>query len=174
MESIGASTQAMGITPVMGHFLDELVKNPPGPMSQLVSRLHVDPGWVTDIVDRLEARGYVTRRPSASDRRVKVIQVTPAGRRTWDEIQDLMYSPPAAVNDLPEEDLRALLRIGERISAAQQPEPQAAEAAPPPPESDLRSRHRRARALADLERERRALDRAAPRARAGRHRTRPG
>ena len=117
MESLGASTQQMGVTPVMGHFLDELAKMPAGPMSQLVARMEVDPGWVTDIIDKLEARGDVVRRPSTEDRRVKIIQLTERGRRTWQEIQDLMDTPPPEVNDLPEEDLKALLRIGERISA---------------------------------------------------------
>ncbi len=124
MESLGASTQRMGVTPVMGHFLDELAKMPPGPMSQLVTRMEVDPGWVTDIIDKLEARGDVVRRPSTEDRRVKIIELTDKGRRTWKEIQDLMDTPPPEVDDLPEEDLKALLRIGERISAsAQKPTP---------------------------------------------------
>jgi len=67
----------------MGHFLDEIVKMPPGPMSKLVARMEVDPGWVTDIVDKLEARGDVVRRLSHEDRRVKIIELTPKGRRTW-------------------------------------------------------------------------------------------
>ena len=122
MESLGVAMQKLRLTPTMGHFLDEIVKMPPGPMSQLVARMEVDPGWVTDIVDKLEARGDVVRRPSHEDRRVKIIELTPKGRRTWQQIQDLMYSPPPEVRDLPEEDLKVLLRIGERMSAeAQRP-----------------------------------------------------
>jgi len=117
MESLGAAMQELGLTPVMGHFLDEIVKMPPGPMSQLVARMEVDPGWVTDIVDKLEKRGDVVRRPSPEDRRQKIIVLTQAGRRTWQRVQDLMDTPPPEVNDLPEDDLKALLRIGERISA---------------------------------------------------------
>jgi len=119
MENLGAAMVKLGLTPVMGHFLDEIVKMPPGPMSQLVARMEVDPGWVTDIVDKLEARGDVVRRLSHKDRRVKIIELTPKGRRTWQQVQDLMYSPPPEVLDLPEEDLKALLRIGERIIASQ-------------------------------------------------------
>jgi DNA-binding MarR family transcriptional regulator len=118
MEGLGAAMQKLGLTPVMGHFLDELIKMSPGPMSQLVARMEVDAGWVTDIVDKLEARGDVARRPSKEDRRVKIIEVTPAGKRTWQQVQNLMYSPPPEVLQLPEEDLKALLKIGERISAA--------------------------------------------------------
>lgn len=125
MEGLGAAMQKLGLTPVMGHFMDELIKMPPGPMSQLVARMEVDAGWVTDIVDKLEARGDVMRRPSKEDRRVKIIEVTAAGKRTWKQVQDLMYSPPPEVQELSESDLEALLRIGERISAiAQKPKPQ--------------------------------------------------
>jgi len=118
MEGLGAAMSKLGLTPVMGHFLDEITKMPPGPMSQLVARMEVDPGWVTDIVDKLEARGDVVRRASQEDRRVKIIELTPKGRRTWQQVQDLMYSPPPEVLNLPDEDLKALLRIGERISAS--------------------------------------------------------
>lgn len=117
MHGMNGAIQKMGLTPVMAAFLDEVAKMPPGPMSQLVARMDVDPGWVTDIVDKLEARGEVVRRASPQDRRVKIIELTPAGRRTWEQIQDLMYSPPPEVMALPEEDLRALLRISERLSA---------------------------------------------------------
>ena len=120
MESLGALTQQMGVTPVMGHFLDELAKMPAGPMSQLVARMEVDPGWVTDIIDKLETRGEVVRRPSPADRRLKIIELTEKGRRTWQAIQDLMDTPPPEVDDLPEDDLKTLLRIGERISAVSQ------------------------------------------------------
>ena len=124
MEGLGAAMQKLGLTPVMGHFLDELSKMPPGPMSQLVARMEVDAGWVTDIVDKLEARGDVVRRPSKEDRRVKIIEVTAGGKRTWKQVQDLMYSPPPEVLELPEADLETLVRIGERMSAvAQKPKP---------------------------------------------------
>jgi len=131
MESLGEAMNGLGLTPVMGHFLDELVKMPPGPMSQLVARMEVDPGWVTDIVDKLEARGDVVRRPSHEDRRVKIIEVTSAGRRTWQHVQDLMDTPPPEFADLPEEDLDALARIGERVTEAATREPAVQKAAKP-------------------------------------------
>ena len=117
MEELGEATQKLGLTPVMGHFLDELTKMPPGPMSALVARMDVDPGWVTDIIDKLEARGEVVRRPSAEDRRVKIIGLTEKGRQTWQHVQDFMDTPPPEVGDLSDEDLHELLRISELIKA---------------------------------------------------------
>ncbi|MEV5352384.1 MarR family transcriptional regulator [Streptomyces sp. NPDC093516] len=53
----------------------------PLPMRRLAQRLKCEPSNVTGIVDRLEARGLVERRPDPSDRRVKVAAATEEGRR---------------------------------------------------------------------------------------------
>ena len=50
-------------------------------MSRLADTLSCDASNVTGLVDRLESRGLVRRQPSAEDRRVKVLQLTPAGSR---------------------------------------------------------------------------------------------
>src|ERR1700683_3119139 len=49
------------------------------PMHELATMLACDNSNVTGIVDRLEARGLVTRRPYAQDRRVKHVVLTDAG-----------------------------------------------------------------------------------------------
>ncbi|GAA2393932.1 MarR family winged helix-turn-helix transcriptional regulator [Streptomyces coeruleofuscus] len=53
----------------------------PLPMRRLAQRLKCEPSNVTGIVDRLEARGLVERRPDPTDRRVKVAAATSEGRR---------------------------------------------------------------------------------------------
>src|SRR5579864_5983054 len=53
----------------------------PLPMHELANMLACDNSNVTGLVDRLEARGLVTRKPSAEDRRVKHVVLTAAGRR---------------------------------------------------------------------------------------------
>lgn len=53
----------------------------PMPMNELASQLACDSSNVTGIIDRLEARGLVERRPDAQDRRVKHVVLTAAGRR---------------------------------------------------------------------------------------------
>jgi DNA-binding MarR family transcriptional regulator len=52
----------------------------PLPMRRLAQRLKCEPSNVTGIVDRLEARGLVERRPDPGDRRVKLAAVTEEGR----------------------------------------------------------------------------------------------
>lgn len=49
------------------------------PMRDLAGRLHCDPSNVTFLADRLEERGLVERRPDPSDRRVKLLALTPSG-----------------------------------------------------------------------------------------------
>ena len=100
-----------GLTAVQAHALMEMAELPPEPMTKLAERLGVDPSWVTGLVDRLQARGDVARRPSADDRRVKIVELTSAGRETWRALLRLANEPPPALLELPEEDLRELLRI---------------------------------------------------------------
>ena len=49
------------------------------PMRDLAGRLHCDPSNVTFLADRLEERGLIERRPDPSDRRIKLLALTPAG-----------------------------------------------------------------------------------------------
>jgi MarR family transcriptional regulator, organic hydroperoxide resistance regulator len=108
-----------GLSPVMAGFLDEIAKHPPAPMSRLVNHLGVDAAWVTDVVDKLEARGDVVRRSSPEDRRVKIIEVTEAGRRTHRVIEGIMRTPPRALLQCSDADVRALARIAQRLDSAE-------------------------------------------------------
>jgi DNA-binding MarR family transcriptional regulator len=87
-----------------------------------VNHLGVDAAWVTDVVDKLEARGDVVRRSSPEDRRVKIIDVTEAGRRTHRVIEGIMRTPPRALLQCSDADVRALARIAQRLSAAESAE----------------------------------------------------
>jgi DNA-binding MarR family transcriptional regulator len=118
MEEVGARLSEMGLSPVQGHFLDELARMPPGPMSQLVARMDVDPGWVTDIVDRLERRGDVLRRPSPDDRRVKILELTEQGRDSWRKMDETIATAPPELAELSGAETELLLRIAERLAKA--------------------------------------------------------
>ena len=50
------------------------------PMKRVGARLQVHPTSVTSAVDRLQAQGYVERKPHATDRRTVLAAITPAGR----------------------------------------------------------------------------------------------
>jgi len=115
LETVSHEIEAMGLSRVMAQFLGAICQSAPGPTNQLATRFGVDPAWVTDIVDRLEARGEVVRRPSPTDRRVKILEVTEAGRETFRRLEVMFATPPLELLDTPREDLLALVRIAERL-----------------------------------------------------------
>ncbi|WP_438488135.1 MarR family winged helix-turn-helix transcriptional regulator [Streptomyces sp. S186] len=59
----------------------------PMPMRKLAQCLKCEPSNVTGIVDRLESRGLVERRPDPADRRVKLAVPTPDGRETAERLR---------------------------------------------------------------------------------------
>jgi DNA-binding MarR family transcriptional regulator len=69
---------------------------------------------VTLMVDDLEQRGLVRRRPHPEDRRAKLVQLTAAGRAAAARAETILDEPPAALRDVPAKDLATLLRVLER------------------------------------------------------------
>ncbi|MFI9046335.1 MarR family winged helix-turn-helix transcriptional regulator [Streptomyces sp. NPDC053427] len=59
----------------------------PLPMRKVAQRLKCEPSNVTGIVDRLESRGLVERRPDPADRRVKLAAPTAEGSRTAERLR---------------------------------------------------------------------------------------
>lgn len=111
-----------GITPQMSHAVHEIPASGSITMKELASQLWCDASNATGIVDRLEARGFVERRPSESDRRVKCLLLTAAGKRLRKKIEDRFNAAPPAIAALSERDQRELAEILERalINASRQ------------------------------------------------------
>jgi DNA-binding MarR family transcriptional regulator len=78
------------------------------PMHEIASHLACDSSNVTGIVDRLEARGLVTRCTSERDRRVKHIVLTASGLEVRNAMRKRMARAPAAIERLSEDDQRLL------------------------------------------------------------------
>jgi len=77
-------------------------------MSELADEWLCDASNATWIVDRLEERGLAERRTMPTDRRVKLVVLTPKGSRTRDEMFRKLYEPPPELLELDREDLEAL------------------------------------------------------------------
>src|SRR5262249_56048560 len=101
----------LGLTLVQGQFVMELACMPPSSMSTLARRMDVDPSWVTGVIDHLEQRGYVQRRPARHDRRVKLVDLTPEGRQTSEALGRLRDEPPRTLLAMPASSLPDLLPI---------------------------------------------------------------
>ena len=88
--------------------LKTLQPGEPKAMSELACALRCDNSNVTGIVDRLESRGLVERRPGERDRRVKMIEVTPEGAELRERLSERLSRPPEPLASLSDEDARAL------------------------------------------------------------------
>ena len=85
----------------------------PLPMRKLAQKLKCEPSNVTGIVDRLESRGLVERRPDPADRRLKLAAATDAGRRVARDLREglrFAREPLAGLSDEERLALRDLLR----------------------------------------------------------------
>ena len=103
-----ALAQEMGLAPMQLHALRLVEPGEGVPMSSLAGKLFCDASNVTGIVDRLEARGLIERRPSPHDRRVKLLVLTDEGARLRETAYRQMTTPPAAIASLPLKHQRAL------------------------------------------------------------------
>jgi DNA-binding MarR family transcriptional regulator len=105
------------LTPVQGHVLRILGNRGPLAMNELAEALSCDASNVTGMVDRLEARGLVERRPGDRDRRVKELVLTPAGLELRRHVLERMSEPPEAIQRLSARDQRALRDVLARALA---------------------------------------------------------
>jgi len=103
------------LSPAQCHVLHLIEPDRPIPMGELAETLACDASNVTGLVDRLESRGLVRRRPSAGDRRVKVLVLTPTGSRLRTLLLDRMRTPPSALERLSLREQDALVRILTRL-----------------------------------------------------------
>lgn len=72
-------TQDHGITPVQFSALHVAFRQPGLDQRTLASTIGFDTSTIGGVIDRLEKRGLIARQASPTDRRVRLLQVTPAG-----------------------------------------------------------------------------------------------
>jgi DNA-binding MarR family transcriptional regulator len=87
----------------------------PMTLGELAVAMSVDPPNCTAVVDDLEKRGLVERRPHPTDRRSKLVAITPAGAKLAKQAKRLFDRPPADLEALSAADLRSLADILARI-----------------------------------------------------------
>jgi DNA-binding MarR family transcriptional regulator len=103
------------LSPAQCHVLHLIEPDRPISMGGLAEALACDASNVTGLVDRLESRGLIRRKPSAGDRRVKVLELTRAGVRLRSTVLERMTKPPDSLDRLSTEEQRALVRILKRM-----------------------------------------------------------
>ncbi|HEX9096397.1 MAG TPA: MarR family transcriptional regulator [Candidatus Dormibacteraeota bacterium] len=91
----------------------KLVRELAQPQSQreLARRLHYDPSNINALADSLEARGLIERRADASDRRFRLLALTPEGERVRTTLEALLAQPPDFLDRLTPVEQKQLLHL---------------------------------------------------------------
>ncbi|MBI5104012.1 MAG: MarR family transcriptional regulator [Solirubrobacterales bacterium] len=113
---------ALGISFGRARTVRRLARRPMS-MRELADALGIDPPNATVVVDDLEARGLVRRKPHPTDRRAKLVEATRKGKAMARRADEILATPPPALAALADEDLEALLRILERVPSGRPPSP---------------------------------------------------
>ncbi len=87
-------------------------------MKELGQRLHCDPSFVTVIADALEQRGLAKREPSATDRRIKNLVLTPRGLELKATIEDESSKMMPWAQALDPAEREELLRLVRKMNEA--------------------------------------------------------
>jgi DNA-binding MarR family transcriptional regulator len=99
--------------------LSDLDRQGPAPVAMVAARLGVGAPAGTALVDRLQAKGLVLRRPHPTDRRSTLVDLTPRGRRVADLMGRLFRDDvEGALQGVPLEHLHELADLLDRIAAA--------------------------------------------------------
>lgn len=99
------------LSPSQAHALALLEPDKPRSMHELAELLSCHPSNVTGIVDGLEARALIERRPAVHDRRLKLLALTDTGADVRRKALARVYEPPPQLAALPIEDQQALRDI---------------------------------------------------------------
>jgi|SRR5271166_2266093 len=70
---------AQNLTPVQFACLVEISRHPGIDATRLAAAVAVDRSTLGNVLERMEGKGWLERRPSHEDRRVKLLHITPAG-----------------------------------------------------------------------------------------------
>ena len=86
-----ARAAELDLTLAQAKVLVELAPGEAVPMRVLATRLNFDASNLTGLVDRLEARGALERRPHPNDRRIKSLVLTEEGLRLREEFRRRLF-----------------------------------------------------------------------------------
>jgi DNA-binding MarR family transcriptional regulator len=87
----------------------------PRTLTELAHDMGTDAPAATVSINALEARGLVKREAHPTDRRVKLVSLTPAGRRMLAVVENVTDQPPLELTGLPQGEIAALRRTLEKL-----------------------------------------------------------
>jgi len=92
INNISQLLQPFNLTPASGLVLSMLADSEE-PLSphEIAKRLIVSRATITGLVDSLERRAFVNRRPHPTDRRMLLVEITDKGRQVADEFRPIVH-----------------------------------------------------------------------------------
>lgn len=92
INNLSHQLQPFDLTPASGLVLSMLADSAePLPPHEIAKRLIVSRATMTGLVDSLERRAYVNRRPHPTDRRMLLVEITDKGRQAADEFRPIVH-----------------------------------------------------------------------------------
>jgi DNA-binding MarR family transcriptional regulator len=95
-----AETRNFDVTPLQYAALLGIRENAGCDQTTLANYVALDRSTIADVVERLESKGLIRRKPGAHDRRTKRLELTPAGRKlivaaspAIGGVQDMILAP---------------------------------------------------------------------------------
>jgi len=107
---------AYEVTPRMSGIM--LLLSEHGPMSQLAAgdALEIDRTTMVQLIDALEAKGWVKRRVDANDRRKHALEITPAGAKAQLKLKATLTDVEAKIlKNLSKAEVEQLARLLQKI-----------------------------------------------------------
>jgi DNA-binding MarR family transcriptional regulator len=102
----------VGLTPVQYAALVALRSHPRIDATRLSQAIYFDRSTIGDVLDRLEARGWVVRHPSPDDRRIKLLTIAPDGREVLRRVEPgVRRVQQRLLAPLPAKDADTLVRL---------------------------------------------------------------
>jgi MarR family transcriptional regulator, lower aerobic nicotinate degradation pathway regulator len=109
-------TADVNVTPVQFALLFAASKEAGLDQRTLASRIGLDTSTIGAVVDRLESRGLIERKVSADDRRVRLLSVTPAGKKLLQGVMPaMMRAQDRMLAPLPKADRVKFMAMVKRI-----------------------------------------------------------
>ena len=103
-------TEAVGMSFGRARLIRRVAARPMS-MSDLASMLGIERSNATTLVNDLEDQGLVIRKSDPDDRRTRLVVATREGKKIADRANQILRTPPEALNELSLRDLETLQRL---------------------------------------------------------------
>jgi len=105
------------LTAVQYAALSAIEANPGADATRLSALIAFDRSTIGDVLERLEAKGWVARDPSRQDRRIKLLRITPAGTALLRDVEPAVRRvQERLLAPLPPRDRATMLRLLGRLA----------------------------------------------------------